>query len=211
MPPRHPLLACCNTANQPWICAHCGDAGSDTPTVFLFELCDELCAIHEIVVPPEAVNDILPFLRQVTGIEWFEGRNFVSGSVGSVFSAASCMLVSVYYDETGKESHDRNAGASQILGFEVYGKAVVVCSEDLQGTSDVDGSVNKVWPIEPFLRELQVRGKGVQIYKNKLIAHYGRAGDVLHKIKTTCEQDPSAGIGSITGRNASQVGTVSQA
>lgn len=92
--------------------------------MFLF---DELSVIHEIVVPPEAVNDILPFLRQVTGIEWFEGRNFVSGSVGIVFNAASCMLVSVYYDETGKESHERNAGASQILGFEVYGKAVVVC------------------------------------------------------------------------------------
>jgi hypothetical protein len=192
MPPRHPLLACCNTADRPWICAHCGDAGSDTPTVFMI---DELSASHSIIVPPEAVNDILPFLEHVTGIEWFMERNFVCRSVGSVSSAATMMIVSVYYDETGKESHERNAGASQILGFEVYGKAVVVCSEDLQVTADGNGAVNKVWPIESFLRELHARGKDVQVYKNKLITHYGRLGDVLHKIKTTCEQDPSAGIG----------------
>jgi hypothetical protein len=192
MPPRHPLLACCRTADRPWICAHCGDAGVDTPTVFLF---DENSTIHEIVVPPEAVNDILPFLRKVTGIEWFEARNFVSGSVGDVFGAASCMLVSVYYDETGKQSHERNAGASQILGFDVYGKAVVVCSEELQGTADGDGAGNKVWPIEPFLRGLHARGKGIEKYKSKLAGHHGRVSDVLHKIKITCKQDPAAGIG----------------
>jgi hypothetical protein len=37
----------------------------DAPTVFLL---DDLALIHEIVVPPKAVDDILPFLRQVTGI-----------------------------------------------------------------------------------------------------------------------------------------------
>ena len=192
MPPRHPLLACCRTADRPWICAHCGDAGVDTPTVFLF---DEFACMHSIIVPPEAVNDILPFLGHVTGIECFEERNFVWRSVGSVSSVATMMIVSVYYDDTGEESHERNAGASQILGFEVYGRAVVVCSEDLQVTADGDGAVNKVWPIEPFLDELHARGKGVQVYENKLITHYGRLGDVLHKIKITCEQDPAAGIG----------------
>ena len=197
MPPRHPLLACCNTADRPWICAHCGDAGVDTPTVFMI---DELSGMHLIIVPPEAVNDILEFLGQVTGIDYFASRNFVSGAVGDVSSAASCMVVSVYYDDFGNESHEGNAGASQILGFEVYGKAVLVCSEEVQGTADggedsVDlGENMKVWPIEPFLRELDARGKGVQTYKDKLIAHYGRVGDVLHKIKITCENDPLGGV-----------------
>jgi hypothetical protein len=156
---------------------------------------DELSGMHLIIVPPEAVNDILEFLGQVTGIDYFASRNFVSGAVGDVSSAASCMVVSVYYDDFGNESHEGNAGASQILGFEVYGKAVLVCSEEVQGTADGVREVNKVWPIEPFLRQLHARCKGIPKYKNKLIAHYGRIGDVLHKIKTTCEQDPSAGIG----------------
>lgn len=188
MPPRHPLLACCRTADRPWICAHCGDAGVDTPTVFMI---DELSAMHSIIVPPEAVNDILEYLLQVTGIKYFQSRHFFSGTFQDDFNAANIMVVSVYCDDIGNQSHERNAGASQILGFEVYGKAIVVCSEEARGTADVeeylvDGDM-KVWPIEPFLRELDARGKGIQTYENKLIAHYGRVGDVLHKIKITCE------------------------
>lgn len=190
MPPRHPLLACCRTADRPWICAHCGDAGVDTPTVFVF---DQLSTIHEIVVPPEAVN-IYDFLGDATGIQFFQTRNFVSGAVGDDFSAASCMLVSVFCDDMGKERHERNAGASQILGFEVYGKAAVMCSEEVPGTEDGAEEVITIWAIEPFLRELHARGKGIPQYKNKLITHRGRVGDVLHKIKITCEQDPTAGI-----------------
>jgi hypothetical protein len=198
MPPRHPLLACCNTADRPWICAHCGDAGVDTPTVFMI---DELSGMHSIIVPPEAVNDILEYLMQVTGINYFASRHFFSGTFEDDFNAASCMVVSVYCDDIGEQRHERNAGASQILGFEVYGKAIVVCSEEVQSTADGgEDGVNlgenmKVWPIEPFLRELDARGKGVQTYKDKLIAHYGRVGDVLHKIKITCENDPRGGEG----------------
>jgi hypothetical protein len=196
MPPRHPLLACCRTADRPWICAHCGDAGVDTPTVFMI---DEFSAMHSIIVPPEAVDDILEYLMHVTGINFYESRHFFSGTFEDDFNAASIMVVSVYCDDNGKQIHERNAGASQILGFEVYGKAIVVCSEEAKGTADVEeyfvDTGMKVWPIEPFLRELDARGKGVQTYKDKLIAHYGRVGDVLHKIKITCENDPRGGEG----------------
>jgi len=170
MPPRHPLLACCNTADRPWICAHCGDAGVDTPTVFMI---DELSAMHSIIVPPEAVNDILEYLLQVTGIKFFASRHFFSGTFEDDFNAANCMVVSVYCDDLGNQIHERNAGASQILGFEVYGKAIVVCSQEVQSTMDGgEDGVNlgenmKVWPIEPFLRELDARGKGIPKYTDK--------------------------------------------
>jgi len=189
MPPRHPLLACCKTADRPWTCARCGDAGVDTPTVFVI---DELSGMQSIVVPPEAVNDILEFLMQATGIQYFASRHFFSGSLLDDFNAASCMVVSVYCDDYGSERHQRNAGASQILGFEVFGPAFVVCAEEVHADGVEENS--KVWPIEPFLRELEARGKGIASYKNKLIAHHGRVGDVLHKIKSTCENDALGGV-----------------
>ena len=129
-----------------------------------------------------------------------ESRHFFSGTFEDDFNAANCMVVSVYCDDDINQSHERNAGASQILGFQVYGKAIVVCSEEVQSTADGgEDGVNlgenmKVWPIEPFLRELDARGKGIPKYTDKLIAHYGRVGDVLHKIKITLENDALGGV-----------------
>jgi hypothetical protein len=106
---------------------------------------------------------------------------------------AACSFPSIF-NENGQLENERNADASQILGFEVYGKAVVVCSEELQGDCNGDGALNKVLCIEPFLHSLQERGKGIPVYKSKLMTHKGRAGDVMHKIKLTCEEDSYAGL-----------------
>ena len=184
-------MACCNTGDRPWTCAHCADAPNTAPTVFLL---DDMSIVHEIVVPPQAVDDILPFLSRVTGIEYFEARNFMSGDNADVFNPKSCMLVSVYLNEHGQCENERNVGASQILGFPVFGNAVVVCSEEMKGDDNGDGALNKVCAIKPFLHSLQERGKGIPVYEKKIITHKGPVGDVMHKIKLTCEKDPYAGI-----------------
>jgi len=164
----------------------------DAPTVVLI---DDTADVQQLAVPPEAVADILPFLRQVSGIQYFEARNF---AVPPAPGAGSTLLVSVYYNENGRDENEHNAGASQILGFELYGKAIVVCSEELEGDEHGEGGRNEVCGLPTFMRKLDERGRSIPRFKRKIVADRerfrGRVGDVLHKIKLACEDDAYAGI-----------------
>lgn len=164
---------------------------ADAPTVVLL---GDWADISQIDVPADAAGDILPFLQKVSGIEFFEARNFVFPPVPG---AGSTLLVSVYYNENGRHENELNVGASQILGFELYGKAIVVCSEELPG--DEHGAGNRVCGLPTFMGKLDERKQSIPHFKRKIVAHgaarfRGRVGDVLHKIRLTCADDPYAGI-----------------
>lgn len=159
------------------------------PCVFLLPHLASDRVAAPIVVPPTAVDDVYGFLLQVTGYEVLEPWSFVLSR-----NDASTLLAVVYCNEQGRYENELNAGASQTLGVELFGKAVLVCLEEGQcgggGGGEDSGEdsgeesaedYSSVVSLEAFLRKLEERGEGIPKCTGSTVS--GRVGDLLHQIK----------------------------
>jgi hypothetical protein len=153
------------------------------PTVILL---DELAIFHRVLVPPPDVDDVYFFLREVTGYPQLEWQTFVLSR-----NDASTLIVVVYSNELGRSCNKLNVGASQMLGQELFGKAVIVCFEEGQGDENGVGAYSSVVGLDAFLGKLAERGQTLPLYKEKIAG--GRVGDLLQTIKIIVTRGAAAG------------------
>jgi hypothetical protein len=154
-----------------------------SPSVILL---DKLAILHRVLVPPPDVDDVYFFLKEVTGYRLLEPWTFVLSR-----NNASTLIVAVYCNESGRYENKLNVGGSEMLGQDLFGKAVLVCFEEGKGYENGEGAYSYVVGLDTFLRKLAERGQTLPMYKENIAG--GRIVDLLHTIKLIVRRGAAEG------------------
>lgn len=149
------------------------EAPAGAPAVVLF---DELGAAS--AVPVAAAGDALyGVLQELTGYAELEPWMFVMSR------GATTLAVALYVNEVGRYENSLNRAVSELLGVQLFGKAVFVCMEEFAGDENGEGAWSTVVSAEAMVRALAARGESLPEYGDNRLG--GRVGDFMQEMRNT--------------------------